>query len=79
MQILAAESPARAKTASRYLGGSYRVFATLSHASDPAAEASRAGEDFAMTHATDRRARRFPGRIAAPFLATDPRCGREAM
>ena len=79
MQVVAAESPAKSKTANRYLGDSYCLLSTLGHASDPAAEAGLAGEDFAMTYATGRWARRFPRRIAAPLLATNPRRGREAM
>ena len=81
MQVVVVESPAKAKTVGRYLGGGYRVLATLGHVSDlPAREGSvRPAEGFAMTYATGARARRALGRIAAALdgadgliLATDP-------
>ena len=74
------DSPAKAKTVGRYLGGEYRVVACYGHVSDPPAkEGSVRPDDFAMVYETGRRAVRVLGAIRKAFdkangliLATDP-------
>ncbi len=81
MEVVVVESPAKAKTIARYLGGGYRVLATRGHVSDlPVKEGSvDPARDFAMVYATPRRAARAMRAIAAALedadalvLATDP-------
>ncbi|MBV9248689.1 MAG: type I DNA topoisomerase [Acetobacteraceae bacterium] len=79
--VVVVESPAKAKTINRYLGGGYRVLASFGHVRDlpPKDGSVRPDEDFAMDWEADARGQRQVGEIAkalkgaqALYLATDP-------
>ena len=55
MDVVIVESPAKAKTINKYLGGNYKVFASFGHVRDlPAKDGSvRPDEDFEMSWAVD--------------------------
>ena len=81
MDVVVVESPAKARTIRKLLGGGYRVLATSGHVSDlPARAGSVDPEDgFAMVYETGRRAARALAAIRAALadagrlvLATDP-------
>ncbi len=81
MNVVVVESPAKAKTINKYLGGSYRVLASFGHVRDlPSKDGSvRPDEDFAMDWAVDSAASKRLNEIAAAakgadslILATDP-------
>ena len=61
--VVVVESPAKAKTINRYLGGGYTVLASLGHVRDlpPKDGSVRPEQDFAMDWQSDR-ARREAGR-----------------
>src|ERR1700758_5141723 len=76
-----AESPAKAKTINRYLGGGYTVLASLGHVRDlpPKDGSVRPEQDFAMDWESDARGDKQVGAIAKAlkgattlYLATDP-------
>ena len=79
--VVVVESPAKAKTINKYLGGGFRVLASFGHVRDlPAKDGSvRPDEDFAMDWEADDRGERQVREIASAlrgakrlFLATDP-------
>ncbi|HUB12287.1 MAG TPA: type I DNA topoisomerase [Acetobacteraceae bacterium] len=79
--IVVVESPAKAKTINRYLGGGYTVLASLGHVRDlpPKDGSVRPEQDFAMDWESDARGEKQVGAIAKAlkgarnlFLATDP-------
>ena len=79
--IVVVESPAKAKTIEKYLGGDYRVLASFGHVRDlPAKDGSvRPDEDFAMDWEADERGQKQVKAIASAlkgakrlYLATDP-------
>jgi DNA topoisomerase-1 len=79
--VVVVESPAKAKTINKYLGGQYTVLASFGHVRDlPAKDGSvRPDEDFAMDWAADERGARQVAAIAKAlkgahtlYLATDP-------
>ena len=79
--VVVVESPAKAKTINKYLGGGYTVLASFGHVRDlPAKDGSvRPEEDFAMDWAADERGARQVTAIAKAlkgahtlYLATDP-------
>jgi DNA topoisomerase-1 len=79
--VLVVESPAKAKTINKYLGGDFTVLASFGHVRDlPAKDGSvRPDEDFAMDWEADERGERQVAAIARAlrgarrlFLATDP-------
>ena len=81
MDVVIVESPAKAKTINKYLGGNYSVIASFGHIRDlPAKDGSvRPDEDFAMDWAIDARDEKHIRDIAAlvskaqtVYLATDP-------
>ncbi len=81
MNVVVVESPAKAKTIEKYLGGDFVVLASYGHVRDlPAKDGSvRPDEDFAMTYQTDPRAMKRLKDIASAmkgsthlYLATDP-------
>ena len=57
MHLVVVESPAKAKTIERYLGGDYRVLASYGHVRDlpPKDGSVRPDEDFAMDWSVDDR------------------------
>jgi DNA topoisomerase-1 len=79
--VVVVESPAKAKTINKYLGGDFTVLASFGHVRDlPAKDGSvRPEEDFAMDWEADERGDRQVGAIAKAlkgarrlYLATDP-------
>src|SRR4028118_1200568 len=79
--IVVVESPAKAKTIEKYLGGDFRVLASFGHVRDlPAKDGSvRPDEDFAMDWEADARRQKQVKAIASAlkgakrlYLATDP-------
>ncbi len=81
MHLVVVESPAKAKTIERYLGGDYRVLASYGHVRDlpPKDGSVRPDEDFAMDWAVDERGDKRIKEIARElknadqlYLATDP-------
>lgn len=81
MDVVIVESPAKAKTINKYLGGGYKVLASYGHVRDlPAKDGSvLPDEDFAMSWAVDRDSSKRLSEIAAAvkgadqlILATDP-------
>ncbi len=79
--IVVVESPAKAKTIEKYLGGDYKVLASFGHVRDlPAKDGSvRPEEDFAMDWEADERGQKQVRAIASAlrgakrlYLATDP-------
>src|ERR1051325_4580662 len=81
MNVLIVESPAKAKTISKYLGPGYRVLASFGHVRDlPAKDGSvRPDEDFSMSWEVDPKAQKRIKEIADAvkgadrlILATDP-------
>ncbi len=81
MDVVVVESPAKAKTINKYLGGDYKVLASFGHVRDlPAKDGSvKPDEDFAMTWAADGPSSKRLTEIAKSvreadglILATDP-------
>jgi DNA topoisomerase-1 len=79
--VVVVESPAKAKTINRYLGGGYTVLASLGHVRDlpPKDGSVRPEQDFAMDWRSDPRGEKQVGAIAKAlkgastlYLATDP-------
>ncbi|MGD0103462.1 MAG: type I DNA topoisomerase [Rhodopila sp.] len=79
--VVVVESPAKAKTINRYLGGGYTVLASFGHVRDlpPKDGSVRPDQDFAMDWESDARGDKQVGAIAAAlkgaktlYLATDP-------
>jgi DNA topoisomerase-1 len=79
--VVVVESPAKAKTINRYLGGGYTVLASFGHVRDlpPKDGSVRPDEDFAMDWEADERGSRQVSAIAKAiksgttlYLATDP-------
>src|SRR6476620_11825981 len=79
--VVVVESPAKAKTINRYLGGGYTVLASLGHVRDlpPKDGSVRPEQDFAMDWQSDARGDKQVGAIAKAlkgastlYLATDP-------
>jgi DNA topoisomerase-1 len=79
--VVVVESPAKAKTINKYLGGGYTVLASLGHVRDlpPKDGSVRPDEDFAMDWQADERGNRQVSAIARAlkgarnlYLATDP-------
>jgi DNA topoisomerase-1 len=79
--VVVVESPAKAKTINKYLGGDYRVLASFGHVRDlpPKDGSVRPEQDFAMDWEADARGEKQVGEIAKAlkgarrlFLATDP-------
>ena len=79
--VVVVESPAKAKTINKYLGGNYTVLASFGHVRDlpPKDGSVRPEQDFAMDWAADERGNRQVGAIAKAlkgadtlYLATDP-------
>src|SRR6476660_3333129 len=79
--VVVVESPAKAKTINRYLGGGYTVLASLGHVRDlpPKDGSVRPDQDFAMDWTSDARGEKQVGAIAKAlkgaenlYLATDP-------
>ena len=79
--VVVVESPAKAKTINRYLGGGYTVLASFGHVRDlpPKDGSVRPDEDFAMDWELDARGERQVGAIVKAlkgaknlYLATDP-------
>ena len=79
--VVVVESPAKAKTINKYLGGGYKVIASFGHVRDlPAKDGSvRPEEGFAMDWESEERGERQLREIASAlkgakrlFLATDP-------
>jgi DNA topoisomerase-1 len=81
MNVVVVESPAKAKTINKYLGGDYTVLASYGHVRDlpPKDGSVRPDQDFAMDWEVDGRAVQRIGAIAKAvkgadrlYLATDP-------
>jgi len=81
MNVVVVESPAKAKTINKYLGGDFRVLASYGHVRDlPSKDGSvQPDHDFAMTWEVDPKAERRLAEIAKAlkgadhlYLATDP-------
>ena len=81
MNVVVVESPAKAKTITKYLGPGYTVLASYGHVRDLSAKdgSVRPEEGFAMTWEVDPKARKHLDAIASAlkggdrlFLATDP-------
>src|SRR3954469_2297839 len=81
MNVVIVESPAKAKTINKYLGGDYRVVASYGHVPDlpPKDGSVRPDDDFDMSWEVDGRAEKHMKAIAEAvrgadklFLATDP-------
>jgi DNA topoisomerase-1 len=79
--VVVVESPAKAKTINKYLGGDYKVLASFGHVRDlpPKDGSVRPDEDFAMDWESEDRGERQVSEIARAlkgarrlFLATDP-------
>ncbi len=79
--VVVVESPAKAKTINRYLGGGYTVLASFGHVRDlpPKDGSVRPDEDFAMDWEADARGEKQVGAIVKAlkgaktlYLATDP-------
>src|SRR3978361_43316 len=79
--VVVVESPAKAKTINRYLGGGHTVLASFGHVRDlpPKDGSVRPDEDFAMDWESDARGERQVGAIVKAlkgaknlYLATDP-------
>ena len=79
--VVVVESPAKAKTINRYLGGGFTVLASLGHVRDlpPKDGSVRPEQDFAMDWESDLRGEKQVGAIAKAlkgastlYLATDP-------
>ena len=79
--VVVVESPAKAKTINKYLGGGYTVLASFGHVRDlpPKDGSVRPEQDFAMDWAADERGTRQVAAIAKAlkgartlYLATDP-------
>ncbi|MDR3531653.1 MAG: type I DNA topoisomerase [Rhodopila sp.] len=79
--VVVVESPAKAKTINRYLGGGYTVLASFGHVRDlpPKDGSVRPDQDFAMDWESDARGDKQVGAIAKAlkgaktlYLATDP-------
>jgi DNA topoisomerase-1 len=79
--VVVVESPAKAKTINKYLGGGFTVLASFGHVRDlpPKDGSVRPDEDFAMDWAADERGTRQVAAIVAAlkgaktlYLATDP-------
>src|SRR4051795_8320444 len=79
--VVVVESPAKAKTINRYLGGGYTVLASFGHVRDlpPKDGSVRPEQDFAMDWQSDARGEKQVGAIAKAlkgartlYLATDP-------
>ena len=79
--VVVVESPAKAKTINRYLGGGYTVLASFGHVRDlpPKDGSVRPDQDFAMDWQADERGNRQIGAIVKAlkgadtlYLATDP-------
>jgi DNA topoisomerase-1 len=79
--VVVVESPAKAKTINKYLGGDYKVLASFGHVRDlpPKDGSVRPDEDFAMDWESEDRGERQVAEIARAlkgasrlFLATDP-------
>ena len=81
MNVVVVESPAKAKTITKYLGPGYTVLASYGHVRDLSAKdgSVRPDDGFAMTWEVDPKARKHVDAIASAlkganrlFLATDP-------
>ena len=81
MHVVVVESPAKAKTINKYLGGDYRVLASFGHVRDlpPKDGSVRPDEDFAMSWSVQDKSSRHLSDIADAakgadtlYLATDP-------
>ncbi len=81
MQVVVVESPAKAKTINKYLGGDYQVLASFGHVRDlPSKDGSvRPDEDFAMSWEVDAKSAKHLKQISDALadadgliLATDP-------
>src|SRR6059058_5593831 len=81
MNVLVVESPAKAKTINKYLGGGYKVLASYGHIRDlpPKDGSVRPDEDFAMDWEVDASSQKHLKEIMAAvkgadgvILATDP-------
>jgi DNA topoisomerase-1 len=79
--VVVVESPAKAKTINKYLGGNFTVLASFGHVRDlpPKDGSVRPDQDFAMDWASDERGNRQVAAIAKAlkgahtlYLATDP-------
>src|SRR5271155_4722911 len=79
--VVVVESPAKAKTINKYLGGGFTVLASLGHVRDlpPKDGSVRPEQDFAMDWQSDQRGERQVSAIAKAlkgastlYLATDP-------
>src|SRR5450755_559587 len=79
--VVVVESPAKAKTINRYLGGGYTVLASFGHVRDlpPKDGSVRPDQDFAMDWESDARGEKQVGAIVKAlkgakhlYLATDP-------
>ncbi|AHJ69480.2 DNA topoisomerase I [Granulibacter bethesdensis] len=79
--VVVVESPAKAKTINKYLGGNYTVLASFGHVRDlpPKDGSVRPDQDFAMDWEADERGRKQVAAIAKAlkgaetlYLATDP-------
>jgi DNA topoisomerase I len=79
--VVVVESPAKAKTINRYLGGGYTVLASMGHVRDlpPKDGSVRPEQDFAMDWQSDARGEKHVSAIAKAlkgastlYLATDP-------
>src|SRR6202163_3339005 len=79
--VVVVESPAKAKTINRYLGGGFTVLASMGHVRDlpPKDGSVRPEQDFAMDWQSDPRGEKHVGAIAKAlsggstlYLATDP-------
>ena len=79
--VVVVESPAKAKTINKYLGGDFTVLASFGHVRDlpPKDGSVRPDEDFAMDWESEDRGERQVNEIARAlrgarrlFLATDP-------
>ena len=64
--VVVVESPAKAKTINRYLGGGFTVLASLGHVRDlpPKDGSVRPEQDFAMDWQSDQRGEKQVGAIA---------------
>lgn len=79
--VVVVESPSKAKTINKYLGGDYTVLASFGHVRDlPSKDGSvEPGDDFAMHYEVDADSKKQMGAIASAikgadmlYLATDP-------
>ncbi len=71
--VVVVESPAKAKTINRYLGGGFTVLASLGHVRDlpPKDGSVRPEQDFAMDWQSDQRGEKQVGAIAKALKGAD--------